>query len=164
MTITANWSPRLFLSLCAIRTSKNEPSVSENWFSVIFPPHSVHKRSNWPRSITLPRPFLRRDLQGDKSKWMCEGFRKSDVSPLRSHWGSELSTELLVRVKRNADVIEIDTAVLREKRGSSSPFSIIVHQQAHTHALPNEKFTVHNSLPGTEQKNPKQSFFFSFFF
>lgn len=92
-----------------------------------------------------------------------QGLRKRDIFPAL-HWASELSTELLACVKRYVDDIEIDTAMPREKR---ERLSILRHHTptlyAHAHTYTTH-WKVHspNSLPETEKKNPKQSFFFIF--
>lgn len=100
----------------------------------------------------------------EKSKWICEGFRKRDIFPTL-HWASELSTELLACVKRYTDVIEIDTAMLRERREQLSILHrhtppLNAHAHLHTHSplkSSQSKLTARN-----REEKSKTIFFFLF--
>lgn len=96
---------------------------------------------------------------GEKWKWMWKGLRKRDIFP-PLHWGSELSTELLVCVKRYIDVIEIDTAVRLEER---EQLSILHHRTStSTHTKRNEKFTVQTRCQKLGRKIQNNLLFFFF--
>lgn len=101
---------------------------------------------------------------GEESKWICEGFRKRNIFPTLP-WASELSTELLACVKRYTDVIEIDTAMPREKREQLSILhhhtpTLYAHAHTYTYTQPTEKFTVQTHCQEPRRKIQNNLFFY----
>lgn len=119
----------------------------------------IHLMTELSSFLFLPLPWP----VGEKSKWKyARGFRKRAVFPTL-HWASELSTELLACVKRSTDVIEIDIAMLREKR---EQLSILHHRTptSYAHTRTTHWKSSQSKLTARNREEKSKTIFFFFLF